>query len=142
MKSIEVRNIAFPVARDLVDGALAHAQSKVWSVAVAVVDSHGFLVAFGRGDGVSPVIGEFATDKAHTAAMLRKSTAEFGERMATSPTLSLGVGTRSRLLTWGGGLPIFENGVLIGGLGVSGAQDFEDIACAEFALAKSGLLTH
>lgn len=69
-------------------------------MAVAVVDLHGFLVAFGRDDAVAPAIGGFAVDKAYSAATLRKATADFGERMAASPTLALGVGTRERLVTW------------------------------------------
>jgi uncharacterized protein GlcG (DUF336 family) len=50
----------------------------------------------------------------------------------------MGLSTRERLLTWGGGLPILHDGACVGGIGVSGAQDFEDIACARVALAEAG----
>ena len=59
--------------------------------------------------------------------------------MAASPTLSLGLATRQRFIAWGGGLAVFEEGACIGGLGVSGAQEHEDIACAEAAIRALGL---
>ncbi|SNT23223.1 GlcG/HbpS family heme-binding protein [Antarctobacter heliothermus] len=127
-------------ARQIVDVALAHAVRNGWEVAVAVVDPYGYLVAFGRTDHVAPPIGEFALDKAYTAGTLRKSTKALGERMISSPTLSLGLSTRERLLAWGGGVAIFEDGACIGGLGVSGAQEHEDISCAEEAIRRLGLI--
>ncbi|WP_102108073.1 GlcG/HbpS family heme-binding protein [Oceaniglobus roseus] len=126
-------------AQTLVEKALTHAGSEGWEVAVAVCDPFGYLVAFGRTDSVAPPIGEFALDKAYTAATLRRSTRAFGERMASSQTLSLGLSTRQRFIAWGGGVAIFEGGACIGGIGVSGAQDHEDIACAEAAIRALGL---
>jgi uncharacterized protein GlcG (DUF336 family) len=126
-------------AQDIVQAALANATDNGWDVAVAVVDPSGFLVAFGRTDNVAPPIGDFALDKAYTAGTLRKSTKAFGERMVSSPTLSLGLSNRQRFMVWGGGVAIFEEGVCIGGLGVSGAQEHEDIACAEAAITHVGL---
>jgi len=38
----------------------------------------------------------------------------------------------------GGGLPIILNGECVGAVGVSGASQAEDIACAEAALATLG----
>ncbi|RYG90280.1 heme-binding protein [Loktanella sp. IMCC34160] len=137
--SVQRPEITPAAARTLVDGALEHARANGWEVAVAVVDPHGYLVAFGRSDNVAPPIGEFALDKAYTAGTLRKSTKAFGERMASTPTLSLGLSTRQRLMAWGGGLAIFDGEDCIGGIGVSGAQSFEDIDCAETAIRALGL---
>lgn len=123
----------------MVQAAVSYAESQRWDITAAVVDARGDLVAFLRTDEViAPAVG-FAIDKAYTAATLRKSSEGFGDRMASKPTLSLGVGTRDRLITWAGGLPIFSNGTCIGGIGVSGAQDHEDLACAAAALNAVGL---
>lgn len=138
-KSHERRQIAPNAAQQIVATAMDYAREKKWEVAVAVVDPAGFLVAFGRTDNVAPPIGEFAVDKAFTAGTLRKSTKDFGERMASSATLSLGLSTRHRFIAWGGGVAIFENDACIGGLGVSGAQEHEDIDCAEAAVRAAGL---
>jgi uncharacterized protein GlcG (DUF336 family) len=50
----------------------------------------------------------------------------------------MGLSTRPRLLVWGGGLPIFYEGKLVGGLGISGAKDHEDIAIGKKILAHYG----
>ena len=129
----------FEAAIRLVEAATAHAASRGWAVAVAVVDPSGMLTAFGRMNGVAPPVGDFAADKAYTAATLRRSTLAFFERMSGSPSLAMGVPNRPRLMTWEGGLPIFEGGTVIGGIGVSGAAGHEDADCASVALARLGL---
>jgi glc operon protein GlcG len=126
--------ITHDAARKIMDSAVNHARANGWTVSVAVVDATGALVAAGRMDGSSPPILDFATDKAFTAATMKKSTAEFGERMLADPALGLGVGNRSRLLTWQGGLPIMIDGQIVGGVGVSGATGPEDAECAQAAL--------
>jgi len=119
--------------------AIAFAQENEWDITVAICDRAGQLIAFLRSENVILGAIDFAIDKAFTAATLRKSTADFGTRMASAPGLSLGVGTRPRLMTWTGGLPIFYNGVCVGGIGVSGALDHQDLSCAQAAIDFVGL---
>lgn len=130
--------ISADAALDLVRRALAHAKAEEISVAVAVVDCHGVIVASARMDGVPPPVADFALDKAYTAGTLGKDTVAFGERMDSIPTLRLGLATRPRMLTWGGGLPIFKDGQCVGGIGISGARDEEDIACGKAVIAAAG----
>ncbi len=93
----------------------------------------------GRMDRVPPRVIDFAADKAFTAAMSGKSTPAFFERMSSSTALSMGLANRPRLTTWEGGLPIMGDGVVIGGIGVSGAAGHEDAECTVAALAALGL---
>lgn len=139
MNSFSQCIITYDAAQTLVTAALTYAKSRGWAVAVAVCDPHGGLVSFGRDDATAPPIGGFALDKAYTAATLRKPSAEFGAGMMKSATLSLGVGTCERLLTWGGGVPVYEQGALIGAIGVSGAKEPEDVECALAAISEAGL---
>lgn len=122
----------------MVQAAVAHAKANGLEITAAVCDPRGGLVAFLRTDQVIAPAEGFALDKAYTAATLRKASGAFGERMAGKPTLSLGVGTRERLITWHGGVPIFDGGLCIGGIGVSGAADHEDVECAEAAIRAAG----
>ena len=124
---------------ELASFAIKHANLNDWDITVAVCDAAGVLIAFMRTKNVIPAAVEFAIDKAYTSAILGKGTKEFGERMGSSVSLSLGVGTRSRLMTWTGGLPIFYQGDCVGGIGVSGAMDHQDLECAEAALGNLGL---
>ena len=131
--------LASATAMKLVQVAVGHAASKGWRVAVCVVDPAGAALASWRMDEVTPPIAEFAADKAYTAATMRRSTAAYFERMEASASLRLGLANRERLLVWGGGLPVVLDGKVIAGIGVSGARDFEDIECAQTALALKGL---
>ena len=110
MNSFSQNIITYATAQRLVSAALKHAKSRGWSVAVAVCDPHGGLISFGKDDATAPPIGGFALDKAYTAATLRKSSAEFGAGMMKSATLSLGIGTRERLLTWAVACPFMSRG--------------------------------
>jgi uncharacterized protein GlcG (DUF336 family) len=131
-------SVSSDAAQGLVDRAVARARADGIGIAVAVVDAQGILLAFRRMDGVAPPVVDFATDKAFTAATLRRTTAAFGTDMTSAPAMALGAATRARLLAWGGGLPILKDGRCVGGIGVSGAKDVEDIACAAEALAAMG----
>ena len=131
--------IAPQTALQMVQDALTHAGANGWEVAVAVYDPSGGLVAFGRSDHVALPSVQFAMDKGWTAAGLGKSTEAFGKRAQEKPTLGLGLGARDRIMVWGGGVAILHEGSCIGGIGVSGASDHEDIACAEAAIAKAGM---
>lgn len=123
----------------LLNAALHAAKEQHLSVAICICDVQGHVLASARtGDATPPILG-FAEDKAFTAATMRRTTAAFAERIASSASLSLGLSTRTRLLPWGGGLPIVHEGRVVGGIGVSGAQDFEDIAIAQAALTACGL---
>ena len=137
--SIVYRSIGYAAASSLVAAAISHAQNKGWRVCVAVCDASGLGVSMGRMDGVPPSVIDFATDKAFTAVMSGKSTHAFFERMSSSMELSMGLANRPRLITWEGGLPILEAGVVIGGIGVSGAAGHEDAECAALALAALGM---
>ena len=130
--------ITHAAAADLVASAIAHAGENGWTVAAVVVDPSGHVVASGRMDGAPHQILDFATDKAFTATLGKPSHA-FGERMLSAPDIGIGLANRPRLCGWGGGVPIREDGALIGAIGVSGAESHEDIACAEAALAGQDL---
>jgi uncharacterized protein GlcG (DUF336 family) len=134
----QMATLSCVAARQIVDAALAEASRQGLCVAISVVDVQGNTLSSARMEAATPPILTFAEDKAYTAATMRRTTAAFAERMASSPSLALGLSTRARLLPWGGGLPIVHDGKVIGGIGVSGAKDVEDVACAQTALAEAG----
>lgn len=130
--------ISGKAARDLVAASIEEAERMKLVIAVCVTDPSGHTLASARMDGVAPPTLTFAEDKAYTSATMKRSTEAFAERMTSSPSLTVGLSTRSRLLVWGGGLPIFHSGKIVGGIGVSGAKDFEDIAIGKNALQRFG----
>jgi uncharacterized protein GlcG (DUF336 family) len=133
------RTLGSAAARQIVEAAITEAERGGWRIAVAVVDPSGLPIALARMDEVTPPILDFAQDKAYTAATMRRSTEAFFGRMTSAPTLAMGFQNRPRLMVWGGGLPIFHEGLAVGGVGVSGAKEAEDVACARAGIAAVGL---
>lgn len=104
---------------------------------VAVVDAHGELLAFVRtnGCGLAPI--QIAINKAYTAARERAESAEIGRRSREEgfPMTNFG---ELRYVTWGGGVPLVYQGQVVGGVGVSGLPEQEDIILARKGAATLG----
>lgn len=76
-----------------------------------------------------------AGDKAWTAVAFRQSTSELREQAFESgPLYGLQSASSGRICVFGGGLPVFVDGMLQGGIGVSGGTVEEDVVIAEHAL--------
>ena len=117
--------------------AAAHAEAEERSILVsaAVVDAGGNLVAFGRMDGAEIAGPVLAVDKAYTAVANRIATSELATLAAPGGELfGLHANGGGRFVIFGGGVPIAIEGVVVGGVGVSGASAAEDEACALAAL--------
>ena len=105
------------------------------SISLAVFDRFGSLRYFYRfGDAILPSV-DISQNKAYTAAVLGKTTREFGE-IAQVGAEAFGINvTHPKLVIFGGGFPLQINGITIGGLGISGGSVEEDEAVAQKALA-------
>lgn len=101
--------------------------------AVAVVDAHGELLAFLRTDGCPLASINIAINKAFTASRERKESAQLGQsaREGNFPLLYYG---EVRYVGWGGGVPIMYEGQVVGGIGVSGLSEEEDMVLARLGL--------
>jgi uncharacterized protein GlcG (DUF336 family) len=131
--------LASDVAAKLVIAAIEHAAENGWRVAVAVVDSGGLSLAQCKMDNAALAIIESALDKACTAAALERPRADYLNRLCDAKKFDFQVFGKKRLIHRRGGLPIFQGSELIGGIGVSGAEESQDIACGAAALEKLGL---
>jgi glc operon protein GlcG len=103
------------------------------SIAVAVTGPEGELISFLRMDGANPASAQIAQSKAYTSARDCKSTKAQGEFMRND-NREQGYWTDSRITGFGGGLPIIQNGKVIGGIGVSGLSEEEDECIAQEAI--------
>lgn len=115
--------------------AVAAAREMGVRINVAVCDSAGHLAAFLRMPGAFVQSIDIAIDKAYTAAGFGFPTADWMKLFDGNEGLKLGISARPRIVVFGGGLPIRIDGQLIGGVGVSGASESQDEACARAALA-------
>ena len=102
---------------------------------IAVVNAQGNPVAVHVMDGAYLVSYEVAVRKAYTAVAVKMPTAELARLVQPGGTF-YGLQNLDRIVTFGGGVPLYENGVLIGGLGVSGGTGEEDHALAVWGAAN------
>lgn len=102
--------------------------------AVAVVDSHGELVAFVRTDGCPLPSINNAINKAYTAARERRPSREIGDaaRDKQFPITNFG---DLRYTGWGGGVPLVVGDEVIGAIGISGLPETVDMQLAADAAA-------
>jgi uncharacterized protein GlcG (DUF336 family) len=129
-------NVDFETASRIVAAAHAEAARRSVLVSAAVVDAGGNLVAFGRMDGAEIAGPVLAVDKAFTAVANRVATSELAGLAAPGGELfGLNANGRGRFVIFGGGVPIFAGGSVVGGVGVSGASAADDDACARTGAA-------
>jgi uncharacterized protein GlcG (DUF336 family) len=115
--------------------ALAAAEVRAKEIGVpmniAVVDSACHLLAFARMDGAKITSINIAIDKAFTAAGHRAPTSIYKENVwPGGPAFSIWNSNGGRFLTIAGGVPIVQDGVVVGAVGCSTGtppQD-EDVA--------------
>ena len=104
-------------------------------VAVCIIDIHGNLVLQHRMNGAPLFSLEISERKAYTSALVGVRTADLlslvqpGQALYALPTVGGG-----RFCPMGGGIPLTEDGQLIGGVGVSGGTAEQDFAIVEAAL--------
>ncbi len=111
-------------AENAIAAAVAEAVKRGWTMDVAVVDSGANLVAFVRMDGSQLAAIVIAEHKAKAAAAFRRPTRTFEEAARNgAPVLSLDGAIASA-----GGVPLIEDGKLIGAIGCSGGASTQDEA--------------
>jgi glc operon protein GlcG len=116
--------ISLERAQAVIGAAVAEAKKRSWKMNVAVADSGGNLVAFQRMDGAMLAAIQIAEHKARAGATFRRPTKVFEDGinlMHLNYLLAFDGVIASR-----GGIPLIENGTIIGAIGVSGGTDSQD----------------
>lgn len=132
--------VTWEAAMTAAQAAVCHAQANGWKINVAVVDRAGNLMAFLRMPGAYLHSINLAIDKAYTAASFGFSTKDWMNAIGHDEGMKLGFANQPRLIVFGGGLPIPLADDWIGGIGVSGASEAEDEACARAGLSALAAL--
>jgi glc operon protein GlcG len=126
-----VQTIDYSEAKRAVDLIVEKASQKQKTAVVAVADSHGDLICFARMDGAPVSSIRVAMNKAWTAARERKSTKDIGERVRhPEKGHDIAYYGDPQYVGWGGGIPVWKNGEVVGAVAVSGLSSEEDAALA------------
>ena len=108
----------------------AEAIKNKWNVAIAILDDGGHLLWLQRMDGATPFNAQVAVEKGRSAAVSRRSTKNWEERIVGGRMVMLSM----PVLPVQGGLPIMHQGECAGAIGVSGVQSHEDEQIAQAGL--------
>jgi len=131
--------IDYAEAQRIVGLIVEKAEALQKSVAIAVADAHGELIAFARMDGVPLPSVVIAMNKAWTAARTGKPTQEIGEKVRhPEKGHDIAYYGDPRFVGWGGGVPVRKDGEVAGAVAVSGLSSKED---ADLATLGADLIT-
>jgi len=108
--------------------ALAEARRNKWAVSIAILDDGGHLLHYVRMDGASPASAAISVEKARTAAVTRRTSGMWEERIKQGRMSMLKM---PGILPVQGGVPILADGTCVGAVGVSGVQSHEDEQIAQ-----------
>jgi uncharacterized protein GlcG (DUF336 family) len=125
--------ISLARAQGAIAAATSEAEKRGWALNVAVVDSGANLVAFARMDGAQLGSIAISEHKARTAVKFRRPTKAFEEGIQKNDykyQLTLDDVIASR-----GGIPLIEDGKLIGAIGCSGGAGSQDEAACTVGAA-------
>jgi uncharacterized protein GlcG (DUF336 family) len=124
--------ISLQRAQAVVQAAVTEASRRGWQLNVAVVDSGANLVAFLRMDGAQLASIAISEHKARTAVKFRRPTRAIEDAVQRADSkymLSLDDVIASR-----GGIPLVEDGKIIGAVGCSGGTGSQDeVVCTAAA---------
>ena len=117
--------ISIDLARKATAQTVAEARKTNILVAIAVVDPAGELVSFEKMDGTQNASVNMAIAKARTAALYKRATKVFQDRLAAG-----GDGLRALkmvdVMPAAGGIPLIVDGKIVGAIGVSGGTPPQD----------------
>lgn len=130
----QIQELSHRDAQTIVAAIAAELERTGKGAAIAVVDTHGELLAFLRADGCGLPPINIAINKAYTAAREGIASKTLGERSRDEgfPMTNFG---ELRYVTWGGGVPVIVAGAVVGAVGVSGLPEAEDMRLAALGIA-------
>ena len=124
-------------AKRIATAAEAEAQRNEWRVVIAVVDDGGHLLYLQRSHDTQFGSVETAIKKAHAAVAFRRPTKVSEDAVLGGRLIHLAL---PGVIPAEGGVPLEIDGVIVGGLGISGVRSFQDgqIAAAGVAALPKG----
>lgn len=130
-QSLHQKVISLEEAETMVKAAQARASQDNWNVVITVIDAGGHLICLHRMDGTQIGSVEIAQKKAKAALYFKRPTKAFEEAIGAGNT---GIMLLPNVIASEGGVPIMDEGQVIGAIGVSGVTSAQDGIIAQAAL--------
>ena len=126
---ISRRQLSLDLALALLARVREEAKARDLSLAAAVVDAAGHVLASQRMDGAALGAMQLAIGKAFTAASWAAPSGEFGSSTQPGGDDWGWNTTDTRIVVYAGGIPLLAEGELVGAVGASGGTAAEDEEC-------------
>ncbi len=133
---LTIKRLEIEEAHMLIAAARTKARQIGIPMCIAVTDESGNLIAFERMDGAKITSINLAIDKSFTATGIQKGTNALGAaNQPGMPAHGISSTLGGRMVTVAGGLPVFSDGQVVGGVGVSSGSPAQDHEVAEAGVA-------
>lgn len=129
-------SLSFHELHQLTRAAMERANALGVPVVISVVDAQGIGMLTWRMPDALLVSSDLAPKKAWTAVAMKSATHDLTSAVQPGSALyGLEAQMAGKVVTFGGGVPLWRDGNIIGGLGISGGSVEQDIDIAQTALA-------
>lgn len=133
---VQTASVSHDATQEILSAAMKSTATMEVPISVAVVDAGGALMGFSRSDRAPLLTVDAAVNKAWTAASFGYPTHVWNDALK-DPALAPLLHT-PRMVAVGGGFAIRHEGLLVGGIGVSGGTYDQDREIAAAALVAAG----
>ena len=117
----EPSRMTYDMATRAMEAAEAYAREQGWNVTILITDQNNNPVMLRRLDGAGARTFSFATAKALAVTATGLSSGEYGTRVEAGDIEEIEGG-----VTFAGGVPVYQNGQLIGAVSTSGVRALQD----------------
>lgn len=128
---MEQRILSLETAKKIIEEVEKESRNRGKKAVICVCNEQGNPIAVHVMDGAFLISFDVAVKKAYTAVALKMPTLKLNELVKSGQTF-YGLQNLDKVMTIGGGVPLYRNGILVGGLGVSGSTGEEDDSLARF----------
>ncbi|HAT7569013.1 two-domain cob(I)yrinic acid a,c-diamide adenosyltransferase PduO [Citrobacter werkmanii] len=136
-------SLSFQELHQLTRAAVTRAEELQVPVVISIVDANGTQTVTWRMPDALLVSSELAPKKAWTAVAMKTATHELTSAVQPGAALyGLESHMQGKVVTFGGGFALWREGLLLGGLGISGGSVEQDMDIAETAIAAINVRTH
>lgn len=132
------RDLSLELALSLLARVKEEAAARDLSLAAAVVDTGGHVLASQRMDGAALGAMQLAVGKAFTAVSWAAPSGEFARSTQPGGDDWGWNTTDPRIVVYAGGIPLLADGELVGAIGASGGAATEDEECVLAAASALG----
>jgi len=129
--------LTLDIAKKMLEAGEKEAEKHGVPMSMAISDAGDNLIAFSRMNNAALFSIQIAMDKAFTTVFGKMPTGSFANLYRTGELVPLFF--HERWITFPGGFPIIKNGMILGGIGVSGGT-IEDVYVAKAALEAGGFI--